>query len=481
MEYLEKADIDALGLDTTGFYDGYVNRNTCYYCHAIEDEYVYYTCINGVCYANVHVVYKYEGNEVSPADELTIDYKYKGHPHDNWYTEYNADENPADKTAIEKYVKDIMGELLIDIDYARLTTYGCRQCGYVSREELDAYKYDSDDSLYASIELFSYYEDGEFANASGWCYDDEFILDKYASLIAQFDKGSGAVDYAELYLRVNSNHKLSYKVEIDYENGDELDIEVGTKGTKIVYFYDYSACGEGMNVVRSYYGANGELLDQEKSTRHDWEMVFSGVHCLEDGEYFEECASCGEIDEMDSEKRTHRSSTSWVYEINLIGLDEEYDEIVHMRGERCDYCYKIFNCKIELKSDWTLTENVYIYAEDIVFDFNGHTVDLNGYELVIYGFAGSDVRLYDSIREGIPEEELEANVIDTAGDGWLVVFSDYGYLNGGDNEILLGAGMSTASNVNYFLTDCENYLTIEDAIYEEYGAQLDTNFDFFAE
>ena len=482
-EYLEKADFDDLGLNTTGFYEGYVERYTCYYCHATKDEYVYYTydSTKNACTENVYYVVNYEGNEATPADSLDFFYQTPGHPFyhsDISYSEdYTEAENYAkNKEAILIFAKKMFNNSLpFTFESADLETYGCHVCDTFIRKTLYAYN----DQVH--LELSAWYENGEFVYADGEIYGTEFVCEKYQGLIEEYQQGSGEVEYASLDIHVNKDLKLSYRVDIDYVNGDELEIEVGVNDTRKVYFYDYSACGEGMNVVRSYYGANGELLDQEKSTRHDWEMVFSGVHCLEDGEYFEECASCGEIDEMDSEKRTHRSSTSWVYEINLIGLDEEYDEIVHMRGERCDYCYKIFNCKIELKSDWTLTENVYIYAEDIVFDFNGHTVDLNGYELVIYGFAGSDVRLYDSSREGIPEEELEANVIDTAGDGWLVVFSDNGYLNGGDNEILLGAGMSTASNVNYCVTDCENYLTIEDAIYEEYGAQLDTNFDFFAE
>ena len=105
---------------------------------------------------------------------------------------------------------------------------------------------------------------------------------------------------------------------------------------------------------------------------------------------------------------------------------------------------------------WTLQNDVTIKAEDIRFYMNGHTIDLNGHELRIYAYAGSDLVITDAGNYDEGRFAIVDSKKDTEDAGRLVLLTNGGDVNVGS------IGIDCAK----FISDKSDLYTIDHSIEE---------------
>lgn len=490
------------GCITTGFTHGEKTVYKCNYCALTLTKYTYgtYTYAQG-CKTHVVYVYDYAGQKYLDSNEYAIQpftytersckatcYKSQEettyvHGNSNSYYLNNYEEDSA---RIETFIQKVFGNKAQDerVNYifdvldannnksnfeVTLTHYSCRHCSK-TRELFFSISIPSTDSY---IKIREHYDAwGEYSTTEIYSNDVGFIsvlledaLETCEIDLALFE--SADYIYLDEYF-FNKTGLIGFDLDFDIGE-DEYEINCYEKDSTIsndlyyyVTYYDYSEC----TVYDKEY-SYGKLARSHSYERHDWDDVYGESDCCsEEGwDCYSVCIVC-QYSDTPYEYYTHCGDYHFFYEkpISPEYGDKDYTEFITndylgfegtISGEYCCRCYKGSEITIKLEEDWTLTDDVYIYADDyLTLDLNGYNIDLNGYNLILYGIDGGDVTITDSTADGA--NFSESYVKDEVGGGYLIMFSYYGLID------------VTFINIDadYFLSDYDDRYTIEDSFGE---------------
>ncbi len=504
-EPVEAADLVDLGIDATNFYEGDVEIYSCYYCHAVEMRYTlgFYDEANDNCYTLTHIVFSYEGQ----LNENTNEYDYEAFEVSKSTIEndcldhneqigsiYFDDANDATETENAKYLsylRLVFGEDLVkfeDLWLGSAYVYGCDACGkveYVDLSATTAYKistynytnYDFDFTLYFENGEFEYARIDSYENASA-DWDERIFMKIVEPYITELtndynfnaSRTVGVMPNGNIYANGDMDLRVEFTMQKQEINGkyynDKVNVYINSiEGYVELSYYDVYDCKTDVYVC----DLTGELLGFREYKTHGYTTVnYTETGCCTEESYTqtEVCDICDEVTYSDT-YYYHRSTT---YTDGYLNEYIEGDFCAttlnangYFHGWRCYHCDKYRELHIELYDNWTLTNNVYIYAEDVFFDLNGYSIDLNGYNLIIYSIAGSNIVLTNE------NYESEGVINDSVGTGYLVLFTNSEKANIDVTFVTL--------NCEQFFSDVDSRSTIADSFYETTGQFLN---GFFA-
>ena len=395
--------------------------------------------MDGECRKHEYIVCEFlEGNGY-PTQKVELYKHVKGHDYQSAYN--NIKEVP---TNVISDLTALLGANHFSNATAEVETVACPLCNHVSRVTYNVSNTDN------SATISYYYNlDGEVEEkyVSVGTLSCQFATE----LVGEYIKGE--IRNAWYYIYADSNNIIYLKdLHVEVTNNDTVDYEYRhytdqTPSTR-VYFYDYSDC-----LRYSYLYEGEDLIDEDVNEAHTSGIEVSGPCCTE-GEIVNACYSCGKI--MSSKEGDH-SYGMYPAELGSYISNDGLDEIealsIYTPWGVCHLCEKICNAVVQLNDDWTLTQDVFIYADSLYLVLNGYTIDLNGYNLILYGFAGSEV----CVNSGTITDSSD-------NPGYFVAFSDNVNGNMDYTDLTL--------EVEYFISDADNLNTIEQSFYAEKGVEL---------
>lgn len=504
-EPVEAADLVDLGIDATNFYEGYVDISICYYCHAIETTYTlgFYDAANDNCYTLTHIVFSYEGQlnentneydyEAFEVSKSTIENDCLDH-NEHIGTIYFDDGNAATETENAKYLsylRLVFGEDLVkfeDLWVGSAYVNGCDACGkveYVELSAITAYKISTYNYTNFYFDFTLYFENGEFEYARIDSYDnasDDWderifmkIVEPYITELKKdynftADRTVGVMPNGNIYANGDMDLTVEFTMKKQDINGkyynDKVNVYINSiEGYVELSYYDVYDCETKAYVC----DLTGKLLGVKEYKRHGYTTAnYTETGCCSEESYtlIEVCEICDEVTYSDTYSY-HRSTTYTYGDLNDEYIEGDFCATTlnangYFYGWRCDNCDKYRELHIELYDDWTLTNNVYIYAEDVYFNLNGYSIDLNGYNLIIYSIAGRNIVLTNE------NSESEGVIDDSVGTGYLVLFSDSNF-NYGKSDITVSY---VIINCEQFMSDVDSRSTIADSFYEATGNYL---------
>ena len=483
---LHNVSLDKLvgsGLDVNGFYDGSAEILTCANCGLEVAYYTYYTNTTGArsnCFMHTAYVAEYQGSEYFEPFTYYIEKQEHGHSSAAVF----PDET---EVTLEDVVAKVEGATGEDIPFVPVKfeyiEYKCMGCGMTTQIDAEFYSEIgtsfSVTILYNDISMVeSYYYNLESSTpeevlAEAEKYTSVPFVPAAAHMLLEYDSESKC---ETLYLNLDSGTGDS--LQIDYK----LDKQAGEGYMEVIY-YNYSACLQ-TTTVYTYSGGSWAEQETTQNKRHDYsgnERVTSD-NCNEDGWFYGGyCLVCGEaysdgVDIGYEHNYTHFGGTVSATDekienkLSVSGLDGMQANVLYEYD--CDLCGTLRDVVITLLADWTLTQDVYIRAENVTLDLNGFTVDLSGNNLIIYGYQGGEgygrVTVTDNtfdtsgIENYDPEnfKDYRSKITDSKGTGYFIAF-----VNGG--EVING---TIALESEVFESDCDSRYTI-------YNTMLDMGSD----
>jgi len=437
-EDVDAQEIIALGLGGEGVSSAWKTIYRCNHCQLERVRYQWYTMVDGECTFNEYNVFTLEESEEYPAQTATNFERYKEHDRN-----HNVNYDFVIPANVNTDVSNITGSNKFSVTTGIKETYFCELCSRVYRE---IYTLSLED-CYATI---TYYMN-----------EDKEVVSKYVSLrdchdVAETFVGTyvdGDINYSWVdYTVTKDNTLLDVNGNVEMINGDDISF-YGNGYTMRINFYDKSEC------LRTTYVYKGEkLVSQKETIAHAFEDKFQGYCCTEGGRFYSECEVCGETKEHYF--NSHPSCDyydEYLSDCSAI-TEDQIDANGYVEYYRCYYCGKAIKATINLNEDWTLQSDVFIYADGLSFYLNDNTIDLNGYNLIIYTFNGANLGF------------VGGEVVDTAEDkGSLVIFSMANEEIKGEIDL---TQLTLAEGVDYFFSDTDNLETIEQSFASQKGEIL---------
>lgn len=482
--------LEEAGIDTTGFYYGYVEVFHCSPCGMKYYSYTIYTTAADGCVAHRIRLLDYGGHD--GYDPFTIACEEGTyHEHADAKSDFDEESVKAEYVPqVDKLLRDIIASAYSIGDLDEYRVYSCIGCGEVTSVYLDFYNKDTDTYVYLYYdgkELTSWHIETSAVLSTFESYLDRYGLDQIIpaeclSLNVQISLDNRNEDndgYTYTYIYIYSEVTVFelYANIYNYTEGSYGD-------SASTYYYDECTVIE---TYYAYYDGTWELQDSYTEENHCYDTVSVGENCAEDGKAYE-CTVCG------YSYTTYSHSYSYGYAAVGVGYyyDPELEEYVQYGHDEiyglyegtivgltaqvyydafCVDCGTYLNVTIVLEDDWTLQGDVYIKAEGYVdLNLSGHTIDLNGYALIIYGYNGSVI----TITDGEYSEDNGGAITDSAKvtgedgevesyEGLLVAFN-----NGGD--VTFG---SVNVDCEYFASDSDSRDSIYYTVLEATGKQIE--------
>lgn len=498
---ITKADLpqDAI---SDGFTKGHKDVYVCSITGVKKTVYKYGTHKNGVCVTHTHVVYNYAGQQNQDTEEFAYaPFNYTLHciEYDCFksdvskvyvYNECDLADVIINKSIINNFITKTLGNQAQNVinrlgandkNQAFFGVYACELCGNVTNKDLNIDLIANESDNLTSIGAVERYDAlGVYHDTEIYSNDVQFVLNYLAKDLENCEVEIDADDVHYIWLddySFDHNGFERFNLEIKVYAGeylDEYEIYAHDGDEKfndsfvryMVEFYDYSACKE---YRKEYVG--DELWGEEEYEKHDTSkdncQIGNSNCCSEDGYDVKLiCDVCHKI--VDEYKNySHCNDFHWFKDEPIANVKKyvtedalNFDGIAS--GEYCCRCEKGYGIVITLNSNWTLTENVYLYAEDITLDLNGYDIDLNGYNLIIYGIDGSYVTITNSQADGTTPTEEYANITN----GTLIIFNNFANKYPYSYEESIIVSFVAVDVFDYFFSENDTRETIQDSFGE---------------
>lgn len=445
-------DFIELGLSSQGFHSGTVHAYSCEWCGAQKFAYDWYSydAQNDRCYKNYYNYYEFAGQGSYKASSA-----YTYHKYESCYSPTHGYSGDVNETAIKQELSGY-----VDAKYLNAAIYGdisinkCLMCGEKNWIRFELF----DDNGYLLQGDIDFVDD-VYAGSNLRYYDRDYVLSKIGNYY------NGEVVGYEHEEQLNKNKQVIFVwMKLDYSDGSYVDYHNSVNSNTEVEIYNRNTC------LSTYItlNVNGEEIYRETREHHDYQTYMEGgVCCTESDAYFvNKCTVCSKTD-GDNEYVNYHSWHSYGCSFKHIS-ESELDNVFDIqKGWYCGYCNKAQHVSLVLTNDWTLTEDVYIYAEGLEINLNENTIDLNGYNLIIYSLNGAGAVIYNG--------EITDSAIEDA--GYLVMFTDSSEWGRYDDKYgekqTLGFGENFVIECDFFISECDNRNTIAQSFYNQYEVQLE--------
>ncbi len=450
--------LTALGLSAEGFYYGEVGQLHCYECGLKRMDYTYYTySATKGCLRHLYVKFDYAGNEDYAAGNVAGSAVNYGHYERLVHTEFTND--------LIAEAKALIG---CELTFTPTSGYKyedkCLGCGLTAYVNIDL-----GDGEGKSIYIHQYYNDkGEFSELHYCLYDLNYVIER----AGEYAPTNANYGYIYIYLNEDKTQRR-FELYLSSENSNVYISGYEYMNYCQIQTRDYENCREINKYI--YFDADGNVtsIEEYESELHSYEYSYyvEGACCTEDGRYYgRKCIRCdATYDGYAGVSYSHRGM-GYFEGRSLSDCADSLTQSENLgnatvRGWHCSLCGKMGDVTIVLQDNWTLQNDVYLYAEGIIIDFNGYTLDLNGYNFIVYGFNGSKVVFTDNTYDTSSPEENDNGVIDSSEEksGCLVAFTYWG-------DITFG---TIAMDANYYISSTDDRETIERSFLEDCGESLD--------
>lgn len=462
MEHVNSVECDvdtiaALGVDTKGFYYGRLEERMCVTCNVKYYEYTWYTHDANGCKQNVMIkvgVIDHKTEEMTWITSVT--YAFEGHHYTSTWSHWNLNgESDVTEATANSWFNNANATMQTPYTFSQLSYIhqeisSCPACG-----DMNVLRYEfstvGNESYYGNI--YYYYENGQL-DRYNFHYDESFA--DYSEVLGEipYDLSSlsGIAGRADIYhYEYGEDH-----LELYFEGDDTLSVNINNDGTSMnLNWYKHAECTQ---TYIHFYKENGmwTMTQNDTSERHDFVTTCLGENCVEDGTV-SVCQVCG----MTEGDTYYKHDGWWSTQTEVNGM------YVHYGVYNC--CKSLAFAEITLDKDVTLTQNIYICAETITLNLNGHNLDLNGFDFVLYSYNGyNGDRGITLIDDGMYDEATGTNVLgriintNTEGKGMIVLAANKGNIDLGNVNV----------EAKSFISDTDSRQTLCDSVLKNVGYTL---------